>query len=95
MTVSEIQVVTNGYFVRYPESNDLRLLTFSYLPGCDLFHKIALTSKSIRQLMPNSGLLDQVIVISLKTPKDATLCPDYLPPKSFKYALSLADSIQV
>ena len=61
-----ISVYPATYVVRYPESNDLRLMTFSYLPGCDLFHKIALTSKSIRKLMPQSGLLDQIIVITVK-----------------------------
>ncbi len=29
----------------YPESNYAMLLVFSYLAGCDLFHKIAVTSK--------------------------------------------------
>jgi hypothetical protein len=56
----EIQVAKRppAYVVKYPESNDLRLITFSYLPGCDLFHKIALLSKALRKLLPESGLLD-------------------------------------
>ena len=56
--------------VSYPESTDLRLLTFSYLPGWDLFHKLAVTCKSIRALLPDSGLLDQVKIITVKAPKN-------------------------
>ena len=58
----------SGYIVRYPESTELKLLTFSYLAGCDLFHKIALTCKSLRKLLPNSGLLDQIKIITIKKP---------------------------
>ncbi len=78
-----------GYTVRYPESSDLQLLTFSYLPGCDLFHKIAVTCKSLRKVLPNSGLLDQIKIITIKAPTDNY--PDYLPVNSFKYALELAN----
>ena len=82
-----------GYTVKYPESSDLQLLTFSYLPGCDLFHKISVTCKSIRSVLPNSGLLDQIKVITIKAPTENY--PDCLPVDSFKYALELADSIQI
>ena len=44
--------------VRYPESNDLRLVTFTFLPGYDLFHKIAVTSKSIREKLLSPGWRD-------------------------------------
>ena len=69
------------------------LKTFSYLPGCDLFHKVALTSKSIRQKLPKSGLLDQIRVITVKLPTNNY--PDLFPVDSFTYALELADSIQI
>ena len=82
-----------GKTIRYQESTKLRLETFSYLPGCDLFHKISVTCKSIRSMLPNSGLLDQIKVITIKAPSDNY--PDYLPVDSFKYALELADSIQI
>ena len=42
------------------------LFTFSYLMGCELFHKIAITSKKLRASLLNSGLLDQVKVITVK-----------------------------
>ncbi len=74
-----------GYTVGYPESTNLRLTTFSYLPGCDLFHKISVTCKSLRSVLPNAGLLDQIKVITIKAPSDNS--PDYLPVDSFKYAL--------
>jgi len=87
------------YTVRYPESTDLRLTTFSYLTGCDLFHKIAVTCFSMRESLANSGLLDQIKVITIKAPTDNY--PN-IPPldsfryvDSFRYALNLADSIQI
>jgi hypothetical protein len=46
----------------------LRLLTFSYLPGCVLFHKIALTNKKLREQLKGAGLLDQDKVITFKLP---------------------------
>ncbi len=77
----------------YTDSKNLRLLTFSYLPGCDLFHKIALTSKSIRKKLPKSGLLDQVKVITIKESKDSSTI--LLSFESFLYAWDLANSIQL
>ena len=81
------------FVVRYPESTDLKFITFSYLPGCDLFHKIAVTCKSIRNLLPKSGLLDQVKIVTVKTPK--RYYPSPLPVESFKYALRLSTAIQI
>jgi len=66
---------------------------FSYLAGCDLFHKIALTCKDIRQRLPNSGLLDQMRVITVKFTLDEESL--YFNKNSFNYALALADSIQI
>jgi hypothetical protein len=63
------------------------------LPGCDLFHKIALTSKSIRKQLPTSGLLDQVKVITIKESKDGSTV--MLPIISFFYAWDLANVIQI
>ena len=83
----------NKYDTRITFTNFLRLHTFSFLDGCQLFHKIALTSKYIRSKLPESGLLDQNKVI--------TLLPPYyysqktIPESFFKYACHLADSIQV
>ena len=42
----------------YPYSNDLRLLTFSFLNGDELFKKIAVLNKKLRQSLPDAGLLD-------------------------------------
>ena len=41
---------------------------FSYLSGCDLFHKIALTCKSIREQLTDQALgqLNQIRVITIK-----------------------------
>ena len=58
-----------------------------------MFHRIALLSKSVRETLPNSGLLDQVIVIGIKN--SFGVChPDYLPEDSFRYALRLVDSFK-
>ena len=66
-------------------------MVISYLPGCDLYHKIALLNKEYRKILPKSGLLDQAIVITLKN------LPDYskIPMTSLFYAISLADSFQL
>ena len=72
-------------------SNHLWLVTFAYLPGCDLFHKIALLNKFFRRELPSSGLLDQIRVIKIKAPSSDD--PTDLPLDSLKYALELADSL--
>lgn len=92
--VSQIQTEVKKDVVVYPGSSDLFLLTFSYLHGFELFHKIAVTSKKIRESLPNAGLLDQNIIIGIEaSDKDI---PDVIPPiKSFLYAVRLADSIRV
>lgn len=78
---------------QYPNSNDLKLLTFSYLPGNVLYHKICLTSMSIRNQVPRSGLLDQVIVVTVKQMPDGS--PAIPSHKSLKYVTKLADTIQI
>jgi hypothetical protein len=42
----------------YKAHKDLRLVTFSYLSGSDLYHKIGLLDKTIRESLPKAGLLD-------------------------------------
>lgn len=61
--------------------------------GYDLFHKIAVTSKKIREMLPKAGLLDQIIIISIRATDE--YLPDVLPFMSFNYAVSLADCIRV
>jgi len=39
----------------------VKLLTFSYLQGDELYHKIALLDRATRQSLPEAGLLDQGI----------------------------------
>jgi hypothetical protein len=58
-----------------------------------LFHKIALTCKSVRESLPNSNLLDQIRVITIKAATE--VYHEDLPVKSFRYALALADVIQI
>ncbi len=90
---AQIQPVEQSNYAQYIYSNPFKLLTFSYLHGYELFHKIALTSKKIRALLPGAGLLDQIIVIGIKA-SDRYL-PDVITIGSFLYAVSLADSIRV
>ena len=49
------------------KNSQLTLLTiFKYLPGCSLYHKIALMDRKTRSLLINSAILDQDIVITQK-----------------------------
>jgi hypothetical protein len=43
------------------QSKMLKLVTFSYLEGYELYHKIALLDRATRQSLPEAGLLDQGI----------------------------------
>ncbi len=63
---SQIQTEVKKDVVVYPGSSDLFLLTFSYLHGFELFHKIAVLNRKIRESLPHAGLLDQVIIIGIK-----------------------------
>lgn len=63
--------------MQYPDSCDLKLLTFSFLHGYELFHKIAVTSKNMRDKLLNAGLLDQIIVIGIKA--SAKEIPEIIP----------------
>ena len=47
------------------------LMTFSYLPGNVIYHKIALLDRKIRRLLNQSFLLDQEIVITQRVPEDS------------------------
>lgn len=68
-------------------------MIFSYLPGCVLFHKVAVLSKATRARLPNGRLLDQVKVIGIN---DVEECSNLgLPTESFMYAVSIADSIRI
>ena len=42
----------------FRKNKNLRLLTFSFLSGSELYHKIALLNKMTRESLPESGLLD-------------------------------------
>ena len=44
---------------KYLTSKNFALTVFSFLPGCDLFHKIALLNRKMRKELPGSGILDQ------------------------------------
>lgn len=70
----------------YKSNKNLRLLTFSYLSGSDLYHKVAVLDKKTRELLPHAGLLDQKKVLEMKSKpkKDAV-----------KYALSMVDSFRL
>ena len=41
-------------------SKNIRLLTYSFLDGATLYHKIALLNKETRASLPGAGLLDQL-----------------------------------
>ncbi len=70
-------------------------LTFSYLTGCELFHKIAVTGKQVRDKLPDSGLLDQDKVITFKKFELSDVYPEVPPVNSFSYALELSTAIRI
>ncbi len=71
-------------------SKFLRFSILSFLPGCDLYHKIALLDKETRQTLPKTGLFDQPIVITFRKLHDYSKVPI----SSLVYMVSLADFIQ-
>lgn len=80
--------------ISFPNSNNLKLIVVSYLPGCDLFHKIAVTCKKWRHDLPSSGILDQFKVITINRLSENS-SPGLIPLESFRYGLEMANSIQV
>jgi len=60
----------------------LQFVTFSYLSGSDLYHKIALLNRSTRSQIPQSGLVDQLRILTLKQEPDGL--------HRLKYAFQLA-----
>ena len=66
---------------------------YSFLPGCILYKKIALTNKILREGLPDAGLIDQEKVITFKTEEELNL--DKLGLDSLTYALRLTDTIQI
>ncbi len=50
---------------------------FSYLSGAEIYHKIAVVNRLTRESLPESGLLDQIKKLTMKTkPLNSSL--DYL-----------------
>ncbi len=47
-------------------TKNTRLLSFSFLDGATLYHKIALINKETRASLPDAGLLDQLKYLRLK-----------------------------
>lgn len=60
---------------------------FSYLCCADLYHKISLLDKITRVSLPESGLLDQIKILTMKTVP--------LLKHSLKYAFRLVDIIHL
>ena len=76
--------------------SNLRLVLFSYLPGTTLFHKISLINKATRKALPDSALLDQIIVIPIKIKEILDQkTSGYLRISFLLYAARLADIFQV
>jgi hypothetical protein len=74
-----------------------RLLSFSYLDGATLYHKIALLNKEMRASLPNAGLLDQLKVlksINYFDESDIISRQVFFSKLKLKYALNIADNIQ-
>ena len=63
------------------------------MDGNTLFNKIAVLSQEIREHLPNSGLINQLIKITVTA--ECSLLEEEPAADSFLYALRLADSIQL
>ena len=71
----------------------LKFLIFSYFSGCELLHKCANINKRIRQQLPQSGLLNQIKIVTIKFEMtEQKILPNA---ESFLYAMSLVDGIQI
>ena len=68
-------------------SASFRLLVLSYLSGADLYHKIALIDKRTRDSLPDSGLLDQIKILTMNN------LPARL--KDLTYAFKLLNAIEL
>ena len=51
---------------KFTETKHFLLMVFSFLPGPDLFHRIAVLNSKLRKEIPKSGLLDQEKELTLK-----------------------------
>jgi len=71
----------------------LRYYVFSFLPACDIFHRISVLNKNTRTKLPGAGLLTQQKVIALKSLHAHKHLDIAL--NSFNYALSITDGILV
>ncbi len=81
---NSLAFVQSDCFIRH---DNFRLFVFSYLTGADLYHKIALLNKSIRMALPQSGLLDQIKILTMST---VPINHAYL-----KYAFELTNIVQL
>ena len=79
---------------RYIKSDNFRFSVISFLQGGILFHKIALLNKHFRKQLPQSGLLDQIISITVKK-ELSDIGETFFPFESFIYAVKLADCFEV
>lgn len=48
------------------KTSKVKLIVFSFLPGCTLFHKIALLDRGYREKLLHWGLLDQEKILTVK-----------------------------
>ena len=65
---------------------------FSYLNGATLFHKIALLNRKTREILPKTGLLSQIIELTMDI---KLLEEELIAPQSFNYATKLVDCFQL
>ena len=70
-------------------SKNLQLMILSFLSGSTIFHKLAQTSKSLREELLYAGLLEQELVVELKLENFQFLSSD-----SFIYAMKLVDGFR-
>jgi hypothetical protein len=77
----------------FPQTELPTLIVFSFLPGNILLHKIALLNKRTRAKLPNSAIIDQIKVVTVKEfQNDFEIIPAV---DSFLYTISLVNGIRI
>ncbi len=89
----QILPMLSSKVVTFPGLTHLQLLIFSYLHGYELFHKIAVTSKKMRERLPKAGLLDQLKEIGIIA--SDKYIPYVITLSSFLYAVRIANRIRI
>ena len=75
----------------FPLDSLLMYYVFSFLEGDDLFHRISILNKKIRETLPKAGLLTQIKIVTCKELHAFRNIEIAL--NSFEYALKITNGL--